>query len=46
MKQQISEMNVTVNNPPEIEYQRGKLDIYVQQYASIQYTPPTIDMGL
>ncbi|CAM4521207.1 DUF6470 family protein [Paenibacillus xylanexedens] len=40
-----SEMNVNVNKP-EIEYQRGKLDIYVQQYASIQYTPPTIDMGL
>ncbi|WP_339179832.1 DUF6470 family protein [Paenibacillus sp. FSL R5-0701] len=41
----VSEMNVTVNRP-EIEYQRGKLDIYVKQYASIQYTPPTVDMGL
>ncbi|MEK3825586.1 hypothetical protein SAMN05720606_113109 [Paenibacillus polysaccharolyticus] len=40
-----SEMNVTVNKP-EIEYQRGKLDIYVQQYASIQYIPPSIDIGL
>ena len=41
----VSEMNVTVNKP-EIEYQRGKLDIYVKQYASIQYTPPAIDIGL
>ncbi|WP_434749189.1 DUF6470 family protein [Paenibacillus amylolyticus] len=40
-----SEMNVTVNKP-EIEYQRGKLDIYVQQYGSVQYTPPSIDIGL
>lgn len=41
----VSEMNVIVNKP-EIEYQRGKLDIYVKQYASVQYTPPAIDMGL
>jgi hypothetical protein len=40
-----SEMNVTVNKP-EIQYQRGKLDIYVSQYASIAYTPPAIDIGL
>lgn len=40
-----SEMNVIVNKP-EIEYQRGKLDIYVQQYGSVHYTPPAIDMGL
>lgn len=41
----VSEMNVTVNKP-EIEYYRGKLDIYVSQYASISYTPPAIDLGL
>ncbi|MEK4276642.1 DUF6470 family protein [Paenibacillus sp. FSL R7-0026] len=40
----VSEMNVIVNRP-EIEYNRGKLDIYVKQYASIQYTPPAIDIG-
>ena len=41
----VSELSVTVNKP-EIEYQRGKLDIYVKQYASIEFTPPAIDMGL
>lgn len=41
----VSEMNVVVNKP-EIEYQRGKLDIHVQQYASVKYTPPAIDMAL
>ncbi|WP_340399611.1 DUF6470 family protein [Paenibacillus sp. FSL H8-0079] len=41
----VSELNVRVNRP-EIEYQRGKLDIYVKQYASIQYTPPAIDVGM
>lgn len=41
----VSEMNVIVNKP-EIAYQRGKLDIYVKQYASVQYTPPAIDVGL
>lgn len=41
----VSELNVIVNKP-EIEYQRGKLDIYVKQYASVQYTPPAIDMEL
>ncbi|WKL04036.1 DUF6470 family protein [Paenibacillus amylolyticus] len=41
----VSEINVTVNKP-EIEYQRGKLDIYVKQYASIQFTPPAIDLEL
>lgn len=35
-----------IANKPEIEYQRGKLDIYVKQYASIKYTPPAIDMAL
>lgn len=41
----VSELNVTVNKP-EIEYHRGKLDIYVKQYASIQYTPPAVDIGM
>ncbi|HFL3758363.1 TPA: DUF6470 family protein, partial [Clostridioides difficile] len=41
----VSEMNVIVNKP-EIEYHRGKLDVYVKQYASIKYTPPAIDKGL
>ncbi|MDQ0659999.1 DUF6470 family protein [Paenibacillus sp. W2I17] len=41
----VSEMNVIVNKP-EIEYQRGKLDIYVKQYASIQFTPTAIDLEL
>lgn len=41
----VSEVNVIVHKP-EIDYQRGKLDIHVQQYASIQYTPPAIDMVL
>nr|WP_245339318.1 DUF6470 family protein [Paenibacillus shirakamiensis] len=29
---------------PEIEYKRGKLNIYMQQYASVKYTPPEIDI--
>ncbi|MDP4098599.1 DUF6470 family protein [Paenibacillus sp. P96] len=41
----VSEMNVTVNKP-EIEYQRGKLDMYVTQYAAVQITPPAIDLGV
>lgn len=28
---------------PEIEYTRGKLNIYMQQYASVQYIPPEIN---
>lgn len=31
-------------NPPEIEYIRGKLDIYLTQKASIEIIPPEIDM--
>lgn len=30
-------------NPPEIEYTRGKLDIYMRQYASVEIIPPQID---
>ncbi|MGG1552425.1 MULTISPECIES: DUF6470 family protein [Paenibacillus] len=30
-------------NPPEIEYNRGKLDIYMRQYPKVEITPPQID---
>ncbi|UQZ84394.1 hypothetical protein SK3146_03640 [Paenibacillus konkukensis] len=36
------EHHVTVN-PPKIHYQRGKLDIYMKQYASVEFIPPSID---
>ncbi|MGG6313266.1 DUF6470 family protein [Paenibacillus macerans] len=29
---------------PEISYTRGKLDIYMKQYASIQFIPPALDI--
>ncbi len=29
---------------PEIEYHPGNLNVYVKQYASIQFIPPTIDL--
>ncbi len=32
-----------VPNRPEIAYQRGKLDIYMQQHAKVTITPPQID---
>jgi hypothetical protein len=49
-----AEINVTdglVNlnthpNRPEYEYQRGKLDIYMRQYNSVEITPPQIDLKL
>lgn len=31
---------------PEISYTRGKLDIYMRQYASVQYIPPALDTGM
>ncbi|WP_339267572.1 DUF6470 family protein [Paenibacillus sp. FSL R5-0470] len=31
---------------PEIEYTRGKLNIYMQQYASIQFIPPKVNVQL
>jgi hypothetical protein len=31
-------------NKPEISYERGKLDIYMKQYPSIQFIPPMLDM--
>lgn len=36
------EINVQVNKP-EIEYNRGKLDIYMMQYPSVQFIPPEMD---
>lgn len=30
-------------NPPEVEFYRGKLDIYMQQYNKVEITPPAID---
>lgn len=30
--------------PPEIEYTRGKMDIYMKQYASVQFIPPELDV--
>lgn len=30
-------------NKPEIEYQRGKLQIYMMRYPSIQFIPPEVD---
>lgn len=30
-------------NPPEVEYHRGKLDIYMRQYNKVEFTPPEID---
>lgn len=39
-----SKVNIKVNvHRPEIEYTRGKLDIYMQQYASLQFIPPEVD---
>ncbi|SDS98684.1 hypothetical protein SAMN05444162_2774 [Paenibacillaceae bacterium GAS479] len=37
-----SEMEVQVNKP-EIQYTRGKLDVYMRQYPSVQFIPPEID---
>lgn len=31
---------------PEIEYTRGKLNIYMQQYASVQFIPPEVNVQL
>ncbi|KUP23869.1 DUF6470 family protein [Paenibacillus sp. DMB5] len=31
---------------PEIEYTRGKLDIYMQQYNSVEFIPPEINMQI
>lgn len=31
---------------PELEYRRGKLDIYMKQYQSVQILPPELDLQL
>ncbi|AIQ55156.1 DUF6470 family protein [Paenibacillus sp. FSL R7-0331] len=42
-----AEVNIQVDrHEPEIEYTRGKLDIYMQQYASVEFTPPEINMQI
>jgi len=33
-------------NKPEIDYMRGKLDIYMIQYPKVEITPPRIDVKL
>ncbi|HEY2494679.1 MAG TPA: DUF6470 family protein [Paenibacillus sp.] len=38
-------LNVQVNRPA-VEYTRGKLDIYMQQHPSVQFTPPEVDMKM
>ncbi|NEW08852.1 hypothetical protein GK047_22915 [Paenibacillus sp. SYP-B3998] len=37
------EHNVTINRP-QIDYHRGKLDIYMLQYPKVEIIPPQIDM--
>jgi len=34
----------TFPTAPELHYQRGKLDIYMQQYGSVEITPPSLDI--
>ncbi|WP_379138050.1 DUF6470 family protein [Paenibacillus sp. sgz500958] len=42
---QPAEVNVEItSHRPEVEYTRGKLDIYMSQYASLQITPPEINL--
>ncbi|MCD1260846.1 hypothetical protein B5M42_018755 [Paenibacillus athensensis] len=33
-------------NPPEVNYNRGKLDIYMQQYPKVEISVPQIDLKL
>jgi len=43
----VEEGKVSLNthpNPPEINYTRGKLDIYMMQYPKVEIIPPQIDM--
>ncbi|NMO96616.1 DUF6470 family protein [Paenibacillus lemnae] len=41
---QPAEVNLQVEtHRPEIQYTRGKLDIYMKQYPAVQYTPPDLD---
>jgi hypothetical protein len=39
------ELNVQPNRPI-VDYHRGKLDIYMQQYPKVEITPPQIDYRL
>ncbi|MGG4144862.1 DUF6470 family protein [Paenibacillus algorifonticola] len=39
------EMNVQTSKP-QIEYQRGGVNIYMERYPSVQITPPQIDLTL
>lgn len=39
------EHRVTVN-PPIIDYHRGKLEMYMLQYPSVEITPPQIDLKI
>lgn len=39
------DLNAKANNPV-IEYQKGKLDIYMKQYPNVEMIPPQIDMKL
>lgn len=42
-----AEVDIQINrHKPEIEYTKGKLDIYMQQYASVEFTPPEINMQI
>jgi hypothetical protein len=36
----------TQPSPPQIEYNRGKLDIYMAKWPSIEFTPPAIDLKM
>lgn len=31
-------------NKPEIEYNRGRLNIYMRQYSSVEFIPPEVDL--
>ncbi|WP_019915060.1 DUF6470 family protein [Paenibacillus sp. HW567] len=35
-----------VRHRPEIEYTRGKLNIYMQQYASVKFIPPEVNVQM
>lgn len=37
------ELNTRVN-PPEVQYHRGKREIYMTQYPKVEFIPPQIDM--
>jgi len=41
----VTDLSVQANRP-EVEYTRGKLDIYMQQHPSVQFTPPELDVKM